>query len=155
MHLRLRLMVLIALLWVAGGQPVPAQAVLSVAFSAPVLKWQNGGCQPGITWCRTGWYASPAVADLDGDGQPEVIWTDYRIVVVNGETGSDQWVVGSPGGGRGWPSVVVGDLDRNGRLEIVTAHSDGWVSVLNANGTPYSGWPKQITPGDEIRSLAV
>ena len=153
MHLRLRLMVLIALLWVAGGQPVPAQAVPSVAFSAPVLKWQDGGCQ--TTWCRTGWYASPAVADLDGDGQPEVIWTDYRIVVVNGETGSDQWVVGSPGGGRGWPSVVVGDLDRNGSLEIVTAHSDGWVSVLNANGTAYSGWPKQITPGAEIRSLAV
>ena len=48
MHLRLRLMVLIALLWVAGGQPVPAQAVPSVAFSAPVLKWQNGGCQ--TTW---------------------------------------------------------------------------------------------------------
>src|SRR3990172_6077148 len=109
MHLRLRLMVLIALLWVAGGQPVPAQAVPSVAFSAPVIKWQNGGCQ--TTWCRTGWYASPAVADLDGDGQPEVIWTDYRILAVNGENGSDQWGISNPGGGRGGAGVVVTDVD--------------------------------------------
>jgi hypothetical protein len=151
--MRWRLTLLIALLLMAGGQFLPAQAVPSPAFSAPVLKWQNGGCQ--TTWCRTGWYASPAVADLDGDGKPEVIWTDYRIVVVNGEDGSDQWVVGSPGGGRGWPSVVVGDVDQNGSLEIVTAHGGGWVSVLNSNGAAYSGWPQQITPGSEIRSLAV
>ena len=123
------------------------------AFSAPVLKWQKGGCR--TTWCRTGWYASPAVADLDKDGKMEVIWTDYRIVVVNGEDGSNQWVVDNPGGGRGWPGVVVADLDGNQSLEIVTAHSDGYLSVYQANGTPLPGWPQQPTPGNELRSLAV
>ncbi len=122
------------------------------AIAAPVLKWSKGGCQ--TTWCRTGWYASPAVADLDGDGKPEVIWSDYRIVVVNGEDGSDQWVVNSPGGGRGWPSVVVGDVDHNGSLEIVTAHSGGYVSVLKANGTALAGFPQQAQT-NELRSLAV
>src|SRR3990170_2167614 len=82
----------------------------------PVLKWQNGGCR--TTWCRTGWYASPAVADLDGDGRPEGIWTDYRILAVTG-------------------------------------HGDGYVAIHTAQGAPYAGWPKQPTPGNELRSLAV
>jgi hypothetical protein len=123
------------------------------AFSAPVLKWQKGGCR--TTWCRTGWYASPAVADLDQDGKIEVIWTDYRIVVVNGEDGSNRWVVDNPGGGRGWPGVVVADLDGNQSLEIVTAHSGGTLSVYQANGSPHPGWPQQPTLGNELRSLAV
>ncbi len=123
------------------------------AVAAPVLKWQNGGCQ--TTWCRTGWYASPAVADLDGDNQPEVIWTDYRVVVVNGEDGTDQWVIPNPGGGRGWPSVVVADVDQDSALETVTAHSGGYVTVTRANGVAMAGWPRQPTPGNELRSLAV
>ena len=120
---------------------------------APVLKWQNGGCR--TTWCRTGWYASPAVADLDGDNQPEIIWADYRIVVLNGSDGSDQWVVPSPGGGRTWPGVVVANVDNSGGLEIVTAHSGGWLTVLDAAGNPRPGWPQQIAGGSELRSLAV
>jgi len=125
----------------------PAQTI-----SAPVLKWSHGGCQ--TTWCRTGWYASPAVADLDGDSKPEVIWSDYRVVVVNGEDGADQWVVNNPGGGRSWPSVVVGDVDLDGSLEIVTAHNGGYLSVLNGNGTAFGSFPKQAQ-SNELRSLAV
>ena len=53
---------------------------------APVLKWQRGGCFS--SWCETGWYASPAVADLDGDGTMEVVAAAYRVVVINGETGA-------------------------------------------------------------------
>ena len=127
--------------------------IIQTPLGTPVLKWQKGGCQ--TTWCRTGWYASPAVADLDGDNKPEVIWTDYRVVVVNGEDGSDQWVTDNPGGGRGWPGVVVADIDNNNSLEIVTAHGNGYVTIHNTNGSTYSGWPQQPTPGNELRSLAV
>jgi hypothetical protein len=123
------------------------------AFSIPTLKWHHGGCRD--TWCRTGWYASPAVADLDRDGRMEVIWTDYRILVLNGADGSTQWVVSNPGEGRGWPSVVVADIDGNQFPEIVTAHSGGYLSVYQGNGTPLPGWPRQPTPGNELRSLAV
>jgi len=35
--------------------------------------WQYGGCVAGPS-CQTGWYSSPAVADLDGEGKPDVIW---------------------------------------------------------------------------------
>jgi hypothetical protein len=137
------------LAWSSLSLPLDSAAQ---GISAPVLKWTRGGCRD--TWCRTGWYASPAVADLDGDGKPEVIWSDYRIVVVGGEDGANRWIVNNPGGGRAWPDPVVADVDEDGQLEIVAAHANGYVSVLRANGTPQTGWPRQAT-SNELRSLAV
>ena len=40
------------------------------------------------SFCQTGWYSSPAVADLDGDGQAEVIWGSYDLLGLNGADGS-------------------------------------------------------------------
>lgn len=137
-------------------------ARIEAAVGTPVLKWQRAGCYS--SWCQTGWYASPAVADLDSDGQPEVIWAAYSIFVVDGATGALEWKVASghdrsePSAsdvGRTWPGVVVADVDGNGDLEIVAAHSGGWVSVYNHDGYFLSGWPRQPTPGSELRSLAV
>lgn len=71
------------LIWV-NGPPARAQSV--AAISAPVLKWQRGGCFS--SWCQTGWYSSPAVADIDRDGQVEVIWGSYDVVSLNGATGA-------------------------------------------------------------------
>jgi uncharacterized repeat protein (TIGR01451 family) len=119
------------------------------AIQAPVLKWQRGGCYS--SWCETGWYASPAVADLDGDGKPEVIWAAYSLFVLNGEDGSVQWSV-DPAGGREWPGVVVADLAGEGDLEVVTAHGDGYVHVFDHDGNAV--WSRQPTPGNELRSLA-
>ncbi len=147
------LILFLGLLILNQGYAEPTLARAPSAVSAPVLKWDKGGCRS--TWCRMGWYASPAVADLDLDGKPEIAWTDYRIVVVNGADGSDKWIVDNPGGGRGWPDVAVADVNNDGYLEVVTAHSDGWLSVRRGTGTKLAGWPQQPTPGDELRSLAV
>lgn len=46
-----------------------AQEIQAVA--APTLKWAYAGCSPSA--CPPGWYASPAVADLNNDGKAEVI----------------------------------------------------------------------------------
>ncbi|MDD5779278.1 MAG: hypothetical protein PHU95_07505, partial [Candidatus Thermoplasmatota archaeon] len=59
------------------------------ALQPPVLKWQLGGCFN--SWCERGWYSSPAVADLDGDGSVEVIASAYSIVVLDGATGALKW----------------------------------------------------------------
>jgi len=37
--------------------------------------------------------------------------------------------------GRTWPGIVVADVDDDGEVEIVTAHSGGYVSVYNHEGT--------------------
>ncbi len=121
------------------------------AISAPVLKWQYGGCYS--SWCETGWYSSPAVADLDGDGAKEVIAAAYTLFVLNAEDGSVQWTADPPGS-RIWPGVVVADLSGDGDLEIVTASGGGYLTVFDHLGQYESGWPQQ--PGsNELRSLAV
>ncbi len=82
----------------------------TLAVAAPVLKWQRGGCFS--SWCQTGWYSSPAVADLDGDGHAEVIWGSYDVVALDGATGALKWR--APNGSRVWPGIAVADLTGDG-----------------------------------------
>jgi hypothetical protein len=130
----------------------------------PVLKWQYAGCYS--SWCETGWYSSPAVADLDGNGSKEVIASAYSVVALEGATGELLWRVASghdrseppypdtPNVGRTWPGTVVADVDGDDKPEIVTAHGGGWVSVYNENGYFEPGWPKQPA-NRELRGLLV
>ncbi|MCI0343948.1 MAG: VCBS repeat-containing protein, partial [Chloroflexi bacterium] len=106
---------------------------------------------------------NPAVADLDGDGAPEVIASAYSIVVLDGATGALEWRVASghdrsePGAeseGRTWPGIAVADVDNDGALEIVTAHGGGWAAVYRADGFFEPGWPRQPV-ANELRGLAV
>jgi uncharacterized repeat protein (TIGR01451 family) len=157
--LRISMTIMIICLLLTSSMPSHAQA--TPAFGSPVLKWQLGGCYS--SWCETGWYSSPATADLDGDGQVEVIASAYSIFVLNGSTGKLEWKMSSghdrsqPGEdnvGRTWPGIVIADIDHDGAVEIVTAHSGGWVSVYNAQGYFENGWPKQPT-SNELRGLLV
>jgi hypothetical protein len=131
-------------------------------IAPPQLKWQRGGCFN--SWCETGWYSSPAVVDLDGDGRNEVIGSAYSIVALDGETGELIWRVASghdrsqPGAsnsGRTWPGIVVADVNGDQNLEIVTAHGGGYVAVYDLNGYFAPGWPQQPTGGLEVRGLSV
>lgn len=139
----------------ALGAPVVApltpttHATPLASIAAPILKWQHGGCYR--SWCETGWYSSPAVADLDGDGKPEVIGAAYSLFVLNGEDGSLQWSADPPGS-RVWPGVVVADINRDSHLEIVTAHGGGYVNAFDAAGNLV--WSRQPA-GNELRGMSV
>jgi len=158
MTIRSKLLTLLALA-LALSTPGPRPSASPRAIQAPVLKWQHGGCY--ASWCETGWYSSPAVADLDDDGGPEVIGSAYSIVVLDGATGTLEWRVHSghdrAGGGgnvgRTWPGVVVADVDGDGAPEIVTGHGGGYVSVYTADGYFEPGWPQRPTT-NELRGLA-
>jgi hypothetical protein len=147
------------------GNTITSQSIdqtsSSTSIQAPVLKWQNAGCYS--SWCETGWYSSPAVVDIDKDGTMEVIASTYTIYVIDGMTGGLEWQVASghdrsqPGAdnvGRTWPSIAVADLDNNGDLEIITAHSGGYVSVYDHNGYFQQGWPQTPTSW-ELRGLSL
>lgn len=123
---------------------VPARAQIA----APVLKWANGGC---TSWCQTGWYASPAIADLDGDGANEVVWGAYDLVALNGATGTLRWR--APNGGRVWPSPAVADLTGDGSLEIVVGRGNGQLVAHDRFGTVL--WSVSPFGGPELRTLAV
>jgi len=140
--------------------PTPAQESSSLLNpAAPVeanrfaltLEWQR--CPN--SWCETGWYASPAVADLDENGTPEVYWGGYTLMAVDGESGA--LIASVPNtSARIWPSIVAADLEGDGTTEIVIANGVGEVSVFGENLVRRLGWPKQpFGQSREIRSLAV
>ena len=119
-------------------------------IAAPVQKWTYGGCING-PYCATGWYASPAVADLDGDNQPEVIWGGYDLYALNGADGSVQWEAES--GSRIWPGIAVADLTGNGSLEVIVGRNSDTLTVYNSNGSV--AWTRNPFGSGEIRTLAV
>jgi hypothetical protein len=117
-------------------------------LQAPALKWQRGGCFS--SWCETGWYASPAVANIDGDPQLEVIAGMYDLVALDGESGALQWRAESSN--RVWPGIAVVDLTGNGSLEIVAGRHGDSLTVYNTAGGVI--WTRYPFGSGEIRTLA-
>ncbi len=125
----------------------PAAAGGSTTVAAPALVYTLAD-----RW-HEGWLASPAVADLDGDGRVElVIPRDELLLVwhVGPGTGTVAWQ--ATVGGRIWSSPVVVDLvpGRPG-LEVAIA-ARGQIHAFDAGGAPLPGFP--TTFRDEMRSLA-
>ncbi len=125
--------------------PLPANAV-----AAPTLKWAYGGCFS--SWCQTGWYSSPAVADINGDGKQEVLWGSYDLTAVSGVDGKLVWRASN--GNRVWPGVAIADLTGDGSTEIIVGRSGGQLTVYSGSGGVL--WTATaFSDGGEIRSLAV
>jgi hypothetical protein len=135
----------------AGVLAVPGAAAAGVG--APVFKWQG----PCGSFCQTGWYSSPAISDLDGDGAPEVVWGSYDLFVYQGSNGALRARAANPQ--RVWPGVAVADLTGDGSREIVVGRGGNQVhvyrfvppSTLQVVWSTAAAFP---TSG-EVRSLAV
>jgi hypothetical protein len=136
----------------AGLLPAPCSGTegrSAATLAAPVLKWQRGGCFS--SWCQTGWYSSPAVADLDGDGHPEVIWGSYDVVALDGATGALKWR--AQNGSRVWPGIAVADLTGDGTLEVIAGRGSDQLAVYDRNGNVL--WARNPFGSGEVRTLAV
>jgi len=101
-----------------------------------------------------GLLASPAAADLDGDGRTELVAaTNAGQVHVWRADGHPLpgWPVALPDGARaGYGDVAIGDITGDGRSEIVVTserglHGQATVSVLDAEGRMLPGWPFELS----------
>ncbi len=131
-----------------GGGGAPR---LAVAYGAPVEVWRDGGCF--ASWCQTGWYASPAVVDLDGAGEGglAVVWGSYDLVALEAGSGALRWRASSSA--RVWPSPAIADLDGDGSLEIAVGRSGDELTVYSSSGAVK--WSAHPFGGGEVRTLAI
>jgi uncharacterized repeat protein (TIGR02543 family) len=100
--------------------------------------------------------AAPALADIDGDGMPEIIiQTETALNIIRGDgTIYPGWPV--VWHEVAWPensAPVVGDVDGDGRPEIVVTASvpnsstTGIVHVFSRSGIPHPHFPKMLAIG--------
>jgi uncharacterized repeat protein (TIGR01451 family) len=134
----------------AGPEYGPSAPLQPSTVFTPTQLWRR--CP--AWYCETGWYASPAVADLNQDGQVDVLWGGYSLMAVNGATGAIEWIRPQGSSSRLWPGIAVADLLGNGALEVITGSGNGYLGVYNADGSPLAGWPRRAD-ANELRSLAV
>jgi len=103
--------------------------------------WHHNG-MPVSGWPKDMDCSSPSIADINGDGESEIIVTSLNKLYVFDRFGN---VI------TGWPITlenstyyqpVVGDIDSDGSLEIVVVVTDALkVYMFDSNGVIKPGWP--------------
>ena len=121
---------------------------------------------------------APAIADLDGDGKPEIVASTWngRIYVINSDgTRRSGWPIQLPDvpscpldgttplapcssttatidqGAFGAP--VLEDMNKDGKLDIVQSAFDGKVYVFDADGKAVDGWPVDVHYNGKLTAI--
>jgi hypothetical protein len=133
----------------------PGLEILAASWATNRLyAWRaNGTLLPG--WPRepanggnVGYWGSPAVGDVDGDGSPEVVivskdgwlyaWHANGTPLLPGNGGVR--VVGA------WTQTTpaLADLDGDGKREMIVSGALARVDVIRWDGTDFPGWPRSL-----------
>ena len=91
------------------------------------------------------YFASPTVADLDGDGNPEIIMGNLLAdrVEVYDKSGQMLWSQNVNGGVKA--ASAVADLDpTTPGLEVLVPSEDGHIYAFHADGTAVANWPVRV-----------
>lgn len=101
---------------------------------------------------ETGWFSSPGLVDLNGDGRLEIVAPSYSTFVFDAK--GRRLGKGTATKGRVYAPGVVADLDGDGRIEVVvtttnTSPTGAQVFVFDASGAVYrpagasaTTWPR-------------
>ena len=105
--------------------------------------------------CASAW-ASPCLADVDGDRKLEIFIPGGRSLYAFHDDGSELrdgdanpatvGVFSDLGGYFNYGSPAAGDFDGDNRPEIVIGTRSGSLHLYRANGTEPPGWPRQFPP---------
>ena len=107
---------------------------------------------------ETGWFGSPAIVDLDGNGSKEIVLTLYSTFVY--DAAGKQLAKGTATQGRIYAPGVVADIDGDGTTDIVVGGNGGTVAAYEWKAGKLSvktGWPASTSSGGqdpEARGLA-
>lgn len=131
----------------ADGQRDPAcqAAGGNAAVAKPVLV-------RNIATGETGWFSSPAVVDLDGDGHREIV-APFSSTFVFAADGTRR-AKGTASRGRVYAPGVVADLDGDGTLEIVLTTFDHGVDLFTVPGSGENCLPWPTGRGSALRNGA-
>lgn len=119
----------------------------TLEIAAPGYLWKaDGSLMPG--WPTKGCpnnFCTPCLADVDGDGDLEILSTDLELgVCVRHHDGTflPGWPVSVPGNDVR-ATVLAHDVDGDGTQEIVFTRLEDEIRVYHLNGTPYRGFPRR------------
>jgi hypothetical protein len=107
---------------------------------------------------ETGWFSSPGLADLNGDGRLEIVAPDYSTFVF--DANGHQLGKGTATKGRVYAPGVVADLDGDKVPEVVVGGNEGTVAAYDLVGGELRlkpGWPASTCIGGqcpEARGMA-
>ncbi len=106
--------------------------------------------------------SAPAVGDINGDSRLEIV---VSATGVASPRATDVYVFGQTGVLSGWPRRVsedqtfpkvnhptLGDVNRDGKLDIVVSSFTETVTAFAANGTILPGWPRTTQPATPTNS---
>lgn len=140
----------------ADGAVAETPACKSESGTAPV---QIPTFVRNVKTGETGWFASPAVVDLDKNGKMEIVAALYSTFVFDAQ-GKPLGAQGTATMGRVYAPQVVADLDGDGVMEVVVGGNEGTVAAYEWKGGALSvkaGWPASTTSGGqspEARGMA-
>jgi FG-GAP-like repeat len=128
--------------------------VSSASLFSPVVIYDSGGVAP----------SSIAVADVNGDGRPDIVVATNTVGVLLGNgDGTFKAAVTYGSGGRGVVSVAVADVNGDGKPDVVVANFcassnciESTVGVLLGNGDgTFQAVVTYDSGGNEAASIAV
>ena len=154
-------LVALASLTVAGGSsgmPSAGAAAQGCARTKHKAKVSAPRFVRHIATGETGWFSSPGLVDLNGDGKLEIVAPDYSTFVF--DANGHLLGKGTATKGRVYAPGVVADLDGDKVPEIVVGGNEGTVAAYDLVGGQLQlkpGWPASTCSGGqcpEARGMA-